>query len=41
MVYLGLKLKLKHWTDFQDLTQSTQQSARPDMASQQQASPLG
>ena len=31
----------KAWTDFQDITQSTQQSARPDMVSQQQASPLG
>jgi hypothetical protein len=31
----------KAWTDFQDLTQSTQQSARPDMVSQQQASPIG
>ena len=29
------------WTDFQDITQSTQQSARPDMVSQQQASPIG
>ena len=31
----------KAWTDFQNITQSTQQSARPDMISQQQASPLG
>ena len=31
----------KAWTDFQDITQSTQQSARPDMVSQQQASPIG
>ena len=31
----------KAWTDFQDITQSTQQSARPDKVSQQQASPLG
>ena len=31
----------KAWTDFQSLTQSTQQSARPDMVSQQQASPIG
>jgi len=29
------------FTDFQDITQSTQQSARPDMVSQQQASVLG
>ena len=29
------------FTDFQDLTQSTQQSARPDMVSMQQASVLG
>jgi len=31
----------KAWTDFQVLAESTQQSARPDMISQQQASPLG
>ena len=31
----------KAWTDFQDITQSTQQSARPDMVSQQQASIIG
>jgi len=31
----------KAFTDFQDITQSTQQSARPDMVSQQQASILG
>ena len=31
----------KAWTDFQILAESTQQSARPDMVSQQQASPLG
>ena len=31
----------KAFTDFQDITQSTQQSARPDMVSQQQASALG
>jgi hypothetical protein len=31
----------KAWTDFQAVTESTQQSARPDMVSQQQASPLG
>jgi len=31
----------KAWTDFQDITQSTQQSARPDKVSQQQASPIG
>jgi hypothetical protein len=31
----------KAFTDFQDITQSTQQSARPDMVSQQQASVLG
>ena len=29
------------FTDFQNITQSTQQSARPDMVSQQQASPIG
>jgi len=29
------------FTDFQDITQSTQQSARPDMTSQQQASWMG
>ena len=29
------------FTDFQDITQSTQQSARPDMTSQQQASWIG
>ena len=40
----GLSLKeaeAKAFTDFQDITQSTQQSARPDMVSQQQASVLG
>lgn len=31
----------KAFDDFQAITQSTQQSARPDMVSQQQASPLG
>jgi hypothetical protein len=31
----------KAWTDFEVLTEATQQSARPDMVSQQQASPLG
>jgi len=31
----------KAFTDFQNLTQSTQQSARPDMVSQQQASVIG
>jgi len=31
----------KAFTDFQNITQSTQQSARPDMVSQQQASPIG
>ena len=31
----------KAFTDFQDITQSTQQSARPDMVSQQQASAIG
>ena len=31
----------KAWTDFQAIAESTQQSARPDMVSQQQASPLG
>jgi len=29
------------WTDFEALAEATQQSARPDMVSQQQASPLG
>ena len=29
------------WLDFQETAQATQQSARPDMVSQQQASPLG
>jgi len=31
----------KAFTDFQDITQSTQQSARPDMVSKQQASLIG
>jgi hypothetical protein len=31
----------KAFTDFQNITQSTQQSARPDMISSQQASPIG
>jgi len=31
----------KAWTDFEILAEATQQSARPDMVSQQQASPLG
>ena len=31
----------KAFNDFQDITQSTQQSARPDMVSQQQASVIG
>ena len=31
----------KAWTDFRQLAEATQQSARPDMVSQQQASPLG
>jgi len=31
----------KAWLDFQILAEATQQSARPDMVSQQQASPLG
>ena len=31
----------KAWEDFQEISQATQQSARPDMVSQQQASPLG
>ena len=31
----------KAFTDFQDITQSTQQSSRPDMTSQQQASWIG
>ena len=33
--------EVKAFTDFQDITQSTQQSARPDMVSQQQASVIG
>jgi hypothetical protein len=40
----GLSLKeaeTKAFTDFQDITQSIQQSARPDMVSQQQASIIG
>jgi len=31
----------KAWVDFEILAEATQQSARPDMVSQQQASPLG
>jgi len=31
----------KAFTDFQEIAEATQQSARPDMVSQQQASPLG
>ena len=31
----------KAWLDFQEITETNQQSARPDMISQQQASPLG
>ena len=31
----------KAWQDFQENTEESQQSARPDMISQQQASPLG
>jgi len=31
----------KAWSDFSELSEATQQSARPDMVSQQQASPLG
>jgi predicted kinase len=31
----------KAWTDFQEIAEKTQQSARPDLISQQQASPLG
>ena len=31
----------KAWSDFQENTEESQQSARPDMISQQQASPLG
>ena len=31
----------KAWIDFQEIAEATQQSARPDMISQQQASPLG
>jgi len=33
--------KEKAWTDFQEIAEKTQQSARPDLISQQQASPLG
>ena len=33
--------KKKAWTDFQEIAEKTQQSARPDLISQQQASPLG
>jgi predicted kinase len=33
--------KEKAFLDFQEITEATQQSARPDMISQQQASPLG
>ena len=31
----------KAFTDFQEVPEATQQSARPDMISQQQAGPLG
>jgi len=31
----------KAWSDFTEIAETTQQSARPDMISQQQASPLG
>ena len=40
----GLSLKAaekKAFTDFQEIAEKTQQSARPDLISQQQASPLG
>ena len=40
----GLSLKEAEnmaWTDFQAIAEENQQSARPDMVSQQQASPLG
>ena len=37
----GKEAKEKAFDDFQEITQKTQQSARPDMISQQQASPLG
>jgi len=33
--------KTKAWNDFSEIAEATQQSARPDMVSQQQASPLG
>ena len=33
--------EIKAWLDFQEITEVNQQSARPDMISQQQASPLG
>ena len=35
------KAQEQAWLDFTEITQSTQQSARPDLISQQQASPLG
>ena len=35
------KAEEKAWLDFTEITQATQQSARPDLISQQQASPLG
>ena len=39
---MGLKqAEATAWIDFQKLAEETQQSARPDMVSQQQASPLG
>ena len=35
------KAEEKAWNDFSEISEATQQSARPDMVSQQQASPLG
>ena len=36
-----VEAEARAWEDFQEIAQATQQSARPDMVSQQQASPLG
>ena len=36
-----VEAEARAWEDFQEISQATQQSARPDMVSQQQASPLG
>ena len=33
--------KEQAWLDFQEITEETQQSSRPDLISQQQAGPLG